>query len=185
MVKRFLVLAALCALAACRGSREIARAPRLKPVQSRPHALENTVACVNDPPPDAGAEREKYYPHPLARLAWEGDAGGVAAYLKTKGANTYLESKNYALHAAAEKGQAPVITLLLQAGADPNACGLYSQALHKAVAAGSKAGAGALLAAGAKPLAPDHEGRTPAALAKAMDRQDLVELLNQAVSGRP
>jgi ankyrin repeat protein len=82
------------------------------------------------------------------------------------------------LHHAAARGQATVVALLLEAGADPNALTRHgATALHRAAYRGDRASAELLLAAGADPGIESIVDGTPLHLAAMGGHADLITLL--------
>ena len=89
-----------------------------------------------------------------------------------------LQDGTTATHLAAWKGHLPVLSYLLNSGADVNVGNIGGQtALHEAAEAGQEAACQELLKHKADPLLRDSDSRTAADLARANELPRLAELL--------
>jgi len=113
-----------------------------------------------------------------------------------------LGGTSTALRLAVHSQDLEVVRLLLSNGADPNARsfsvlsklatkegrrtipGYHSTVLHEAVQKGSLSVVEALLGSGANPALADHEGKTPADIAREAQRWDLLELIQKSGLGK-
>jgi uncharacterized protein len=85
----------------------------------------------------------------------------------------------------ADRGHPEVVALLLQAGADKEACiGFGVRPLMYAAGNGEAAVVQVLLQAGADPLARNEVGRTALMMVKDRDYVDVINLLHEAEAGR-
>lgn len=120
---------------------------------------------------------------PLHLAAFVG-AGAATRWLLDRGGDPGVRSlnreANTPLHAAlAGAGEAEVVALLLEAGADPAAgAALGVTPLHLAASRGDAAAVDRLLEAGAEP-APMEDGRLPSALARERGHPDLGHRLEE------
>lgn len=126
--------------------------------------------------------------YPLGLAAFFGHKESFEAILSA-GANVNLSARNAmkvtALHAAAAAGQAEMIRMLLERGADPNARQQAGFApLHEAAATGLIEMAKLLLAHGADVNAMVDDGRTPLAFALDGNHVEMAELLRKHGAGK-
>lgn len=100
-----------------------------------------------------------------AGACWQGSATGVMSALIAAGCLVSAVDRRgrSALHIACKRGLAPLVQLLLEAGADTDVCDPQTgrAPLHSAIAHGHTEAAQLLLAAGAAVDVKDKEGRTP------------------------
>jgi ankyrin repeat protein len=113
----------------------------------------------------------------------------IARQLVAAGADVNRPSRNAIrvapLHSAVESGSLPLLNLLLEHGAHPDAVEfLEATPLHSAAARGSKEMVERLLKAGADPQRKTKDGKTAADLARQYGHEDLaVWLANYSSSG--
>jgi ankyrin repeat protein len=122
--------------------------------------------------------------YPLGLAAFFGHRG-IVEFLLKNGADPSLAARNAqkvtALHAGASRGDAEIVKMLLEAGADANARqhGGFVP-LHSAAANGNAPVVELLLLHGALADAKTDGGKTPADLATERGHQDLAEKLRKA-----
>lgn len=176
---------ATLAIAGCRGSSESAtgsREPRTVPSVARQHSNAEPASTPKGVPAEPTLARA------LLEAVDSGDCGAVATLL-ARGASAdcviYREPDTYQattpLCAAAEKGDAKMVRVLLEAGASPSLPSLpaYIEPLHIAAQRGDAATASLLIAAGADPLTEAKHGITPLQLARRSGSRETLELLEE------
>jgi uncharacterized protein len=122
--------------------------------------------------------------YPLGLAAFFGHRA-VVEFLLKNGADVSLAARNAqkvtALHAGASRGGAEIVTLLLEAGADPNARqerGFVP--MHSAAATGNAAIVELLLKHGADAASKAADGKTPADMAAEAGHKEIAETLRKA-----
>lgn len=111
----------------------------------------------------------------------------AGAAVNAEGAGDGRHSKTFTpLMAAARRGIAPLVKLLLEAGADARVVAAEGgeTPLHAVAAGGSREAAVLILAAGGDPAAVDAAGKTPAAIAGAARHGVVAALLRQRLRER-
>jgi uncharacterized protein len=122
--------------------------------------------------------------YPLGLAAFFGHRP-IVKFLLKNGADVSLAARNAqkvtALHAGASRGDAEIVKMLLEAGADANARqhGGFVP-LHSAAANGNAPVAELLLLHGARAYAKTDDGKTPADMATERGHKDLAEKLRPA-----
>ncbi len=122
--------------------------------------------------------------YPLGLAAFFGHRA-IVEFLLKNGADVSLSARNAqkvtALHAGATRGDAEIVRMLLEAGADPNARqeGGFVP-LHSAAANGNAPVVELLLKHGARADAKTDDGKTPADTAADRGHKDLAETLKKA-----
>jgi hypothetical protein len=124
---------------------------------------------------------------PLHYAAYRGDAAVGAALLRGGAEPNAKDSLGMTpLHAAAFEGHADFVKALLLGHALVNAKDAADNtALHYAVLSGSAETARALLEGGADPAAANAKGATPAGVARASGRKELIALFSPAAAPKP